>query len=111
MSTDLQVQRMQHTRILAACGLLMGGVPVVSGFEQRGDPVVRAERLELVTEQGLRRAILTADSVGLAVTLLDRNGRPAGALLLSEEPRVSVVTGRGREVAGLGAPKVHPLTE
>jgi hypothetical protein len=119
MSPDPRAQRMRrlerdlrHTRIFAVCGLLMSGIPAVSGFQRRTDPVVRAERLELLAQPGARRAILTADTLGFAVTLLDKNGRPAGGLVLRDEPRVAVVTGQGREVASLGEPKlIHPLTE
>lgn len=50
--------------------------------------------------------MLSADTLDLAMTLLDKNGRPAGSLLQSEEPRVAVVTGGGREVAG---PDCHVL--
>lgn len=59
MSSEFQAHRMHqlerdlhHTRILAMCGLLMGGVLTVSAFQRRSDPVVRAEWLDLVTQQG-----------------------------------------------------------
>jgi hypothetical protein len=77
----------------------------------RHQPVVQAERIELVTPAGLRRAVLTADSLGFRVIVVDGRGRPLSALRLSPEPWLSVESGNGREMAGLGAPKVHQLTE
>ena len=82
-----------------------------AGVVSRQQPVVRAERLELVTPDGTRRALLGADSTGVFLTLLDARGRPVGALRLNAEPWLAVQDGGGREVAGLGAPKVHQLGE
>ncbi len=95
-----------------ACGsALIAATLLLSGYDGKGGEVVQTERLELVTTQGVPHAILAADTLGFAVTLLDGQGRPSGVLRLSQEPRVTVETGRGRELAGLGAPKVHELTE
>lgn len=90
--------------VILACAIAL------SAFTRR-QPVVQAERIELVTPDGVRRAVLTADSFGFRVTVVDGRGRPVSALRLSPEPWLSVESGNGREVAGLGAPKVHQLTE
>jgi hypothetical protein len=105
---ERQVQRAQA---LACGGALLTATLLLTGFHGQPGEVVQAERFELVTTQGVRQAILSADTLGFALTLLDGKGRPAGILRLSDEPRVAVQTGRGREVAGLGSPKAHNLTE
>jgi hypothetical protein len=105
---ERQVQRAQT---LACGGALLAATLLLTGYDGRSSEVVKAERFELVTTQGVRQAILSADTLGFAVTLLDGKGRPAAILRLSDEPRVAVQTGRGREVAGLGFPQVQHLTE
>jgi hypothetical protein len=106
------LERQLRCTQLLACGIgLVAATLLLSGYDRRAGEVVQAERLELVTTQGVRQAILSADTLGFAATLLDGQGRPTGTLRLTEEPRVVVETGRGREVAGLGAPKVYHLTE
>jgi hypothetical protein len=105
---ERQVRRVQAL----ACGsALVAATLLLTGYAGQAAEVVQAERLELVTTQGVRQAILSADTLGFAVTLLDGQGRPTGLLRLSDEPRLAVQTGRGREVAGLGFPKVHNLNE
>jgi len=111
-SRIIRLQRqVRRAQALACGGALLAATLLLTGYHGRSGEVVQAERFELVTAQGVRRAILSADSVGFAVTLLDGKVRPTGILRLSDEPRVAVQTGRGREVAGLGSPKVHNLTE
>ena len=105
---ERQVQRAQS---LACGGALLAATLLLTGYQGKSGEVVQAERFELVTAQGVRQAILSVDTLGFAVTLLDGKGRPTGILRLSDEPRLSVQTGRGREVAGLGYPQVHNLTE
>lgn len=104
-------QQVRHTRVLA-CGTALGAATLlIGGYAGPSRKVVQAERLELVTAEGVRQAILDSDTLGVRITLLDARGQPVGNLRLSDEPRLSVQTGRGREVAGLGAPQVHLLTE
>jgi hypothetical protein len=74
-------------------------------------PVLQAERIELVSAEGVPQAVLAADSAGFLVTVLNAQGRPVAALRLNGEPWLAVQSGNGREVAGLGAPKVHQLTD
>jgi hypothetical protein len=105
---ERQVQRAQA---LACGGALLAATLLLTGYHRKSAEVVQAERFELVTAQGARQAILSADTLGFAITLLDGKGRPIGILQFSDEPRVAVQTGRGREVAGLGYPQVHNLTE
>jgi len=105
---ERQVRRAQA---LACGGAMLVATLLLTGYDRKSGEVVQAERFELVTTQGVRQAILSADTLGFALTLLDEKGRPTGILRLSDEPRVAVQTGRGREVAGLGSPRVHNLTE
>lgn len=105
---ERQVRRAQA---LACGGALLGATLLLNGFAGGAGPVIQAERLELVDGRGERRALLSADTLGFKVTLLDRQGRPAGGFRVNDEPRLTIETGRGREVAGLGAAKVHNLTE
>lgn len=101
---------MSFDRIFACVAL--GAFPLMLNSGDRGNPeVVRAERFELIDAKGRTQAILRADSLGFTVTLLELNGSPAGMLRLNTWPRLTVETGRGREVAGLGAPTVQHLTE
>lgn len=110
-----RIDRLEHQlkrAQLLACGSgLAAATLLLSGYHRRASEVVQAERFELVTPRGVRQAILRADTLGFTVTLLDHQGRPAGTIRLTDEPRVVVETGRGHEVAGLGSPRVHHLTE
>ena len=107
-----QLEReLQRVRIGGIGCLLFAVALALSGFGRGTEQVVQAERVELVSTRGVRQAILSADTLGFAVTLLDERGRPTGSLRLSNEPRLAVETGRGREVAGLGAPKAHNLRD
>ena len=101
--------RRMRIGIVAGLGLVMAFA--LSAFGAPSDPVVRAEAVELLDAGAVRRATMSADSAGFVLTLLDGRGRPSGSLRLTAEPRLTVETGRGREVAGLGYPKVHQLTE
>jgi hypothetical protein len=104
-------RQVRRVHALACGSALVAATLLLTGYDGKAGEVVQAERLELVTAQGVRQAILSADTLGFVVTLLDGQGRPIGVLRLSGEPRVAVQTGRGREVAGLGSPKVHNLIE
>jgi hypothetical protein len=107
-----QLEReLQHIRAVAVAVVLLLLALVLSGFNPSGEPVVRAERLELVSSTGVRQAIISADTSGFDLMLLDQRGRPSGRLRLTDEPWLSVQTGRGDEAAGLGAPKPHHLTD
>lgn len=111
-SRSIRLQRqVRRAQALACGGALLAATLLLTGYDGKSREVIQAERFELVSAQGVRQAILSADTLGFAVTLLDGQGRPTGILRLSDEPRVAVQTGRGREVAGLGSPKVHNLTE
>jgi hypothetical protein len=102
---------LRRTRVVGTCGILLVVAVGLSGFGRGHDEVVRAERVELVDAKGVRHAMLAADSVGFVVTPLDERDRPAGSFRLTREPRLAVEASNGREVAGLGAPKLHNLTE
>ena len=118
MSMDLAAQEkrirqlegeLRRIRRFAVCGFLFGTTLALGGFRAGADNVVQAQRVELMSREGVRQAILSADTLGFAVILLDDRGHAAGSLRLSGEPRLAVENDRGREVAGLGAPRVHKL--
>jgi len=88
---------------LALCGLV--------AFASNSPGSVRAQRIELVDSTGRVHAALTADTSGAVLTLLDKRGRMAATLQLNDEPRLSLRDAAGREVAGLGAPRVQHLAE
>jgi hypothetical protein len=98
----------QQHRIVVQGGLVLAALAALSAFVPR-EPVVRAERIELVSPQGVPQAVLVADSTGFSITILDARGRPVSALRLYAEPWLSVESGSGYEVAGLGAPRVRHL--
>ena len=104
-------QELRRLRLIVIAGILGATGLGLSGFGRPAPEVVRAQRVELVSPAGIRQAVLGADTLGFAVTVLDERGRPVSSLRLSTEPRVSVETGEGREVAGLGAPRPRNLTE
>jgi hypothetical protein len=104
-------RRLRRVQFLACGSGLIAATLLLSGYHLRAYQVLQAERLELVTPSGVRQAILRADTLGFTVTILDGRGAPAGTLRVTDEPRLTLETGKGHEVAGLGAPKVHHLTE
>jgi hypothetical protein len=111
-SRIIRLERQVRRAQALACGAaLLTATLLLTGYHGKSVEVVQAERFELVTMQGVRQAILSADTLGFALTLLDAKGKPTGILRLTDEPRVAVQTGRGHEVAGLGFPKVHNLSE
>jgi len=78
----------------------------------RGAPgVVQAQRVELVNPKGAAQAALAADSTGLVLTLFDKRGHASASLRLNADPRLAVIDEGGREVAGLGAPRVQHLDQ
>jgi hypothetical protein len=103
---ERDVRRMRLA-VVGASGLC--AALALSAFGERADQVVRAEAVELLGAGGVRQATLSADTAGFMLTLLDASGRPEGSLRLTAEPRLSVETGRGNEVAGLGFPRVRNL--
>ena len=108
---DLSTGRSGRVTRLGAAALVLAGLVALSASSARRAPVLRAERIELVSPDGVPQAVLAADSAGFLVTVLDPKGRPVAALRLNGEPWLAVQSGNGREVAGLGSPKVHQLRE
>jgi hypothetical protein len=104
-------REVRHLRVFGVAAVVLTLALLLSGFNPSAAPVVRAERLELVSATGVRQAILRADTSGFDLMLLDQQGRPSGRLRLTDEPWLSVMTGRGDEAAGLGAPKPQHLTD
>jgi hypothetical protein len=83
----------------------------LAGFLRDLPDVVQAQRVELVTPEGRARAVLSTDSTGVVLTLFDKRGRASASLRLNGDPRLAVRDGSGREMAGLGAPRVQHLAE
>jgi hypothetical protein len=106
LERDVRRMRFAVGGALGICALL-----AVSAFGGRQGQVLRADAVELLGPGGVRRAVLSADTSGFLLTLLDSAGRPEGSLRLTAEPRLAVETGTGREVAGLGFPTVRHLKE
>jgi hypothetical protein len=71
-------------------------------------PVIRAEQVDLLTEQGVRRAALNADSSGVTLTLFTTRGRPVSALHLNDST-LALLDAKGQPVAILGGPRVRHL--
>jgi len=92
---------------LAAILALLGLV----GFAAQSPTVVQAQRFELVDSQGQVHAALTADTAGAVLTLLDKRGQARASLRLDDDPRLALRDAAGREVAGLGAPRVQHLAQ
>jgi hypothetical protein len=90
---------------------LAATVAAVVAFKPSAPEVVQAQRLELVNPDGKVQAALSADSGGVVLTLFDKAGRAAGSLRLNTDPRLVVLDGAGRELAGLGAPRVQHLVQ
>ena len=84
-------------------------VAALLAFAWEAPEVVQTQRLELIDAKGEVQAALTADTTGVTLTLLDKRGRPSASLRLNDDPRLAVIDGAGREVAGLGAPRVQHL--
>jgi hypothetical protein len=80
------------------------------GFRSAPPEVLQAERIELVNRQGMRQAQLTTDSLGLSVTLFDRQGREAASFRFNQEPGLTVLDEARQEVVRLGAPRPRHLT-
>jgi hypothetical protein len=115
VNQELRIGRLERDvrrmRVAAVGGLGLGAAVALSAYGGQTHQVVRAEVVELLGAGGVRQATLSADSSGFILILLDASGRPAGSLRLTAEPWLSVETGRGHEVAGLGFPKVRNLRE
>jgi hypothetical protein len=102
------VKAVSGPRVVAL--LVAAAVGAIVAFRPAPPEVLQAERIELVNRQGVRQAQLTTDSLGLTVTLFDRQGREAASFQLNQEPRLTVLDGARREVVGLGAPRPQHLT-
>ena len=101
-------RRYRRIILLLAAALLAAAI---LGMRPRQGPVLRAERIELLGASGAPHAVISADSAGVYLSVLDERGRPGAGIRLNREPWLSVRGADGREVAGLGAPKVHRLGE
>jgi hypothetical protein len=105
-------------RRVAIGGLCLAPLGLAAFVTGRSAPVVQAERVELVTANGARQAVLSTDSAGVSLTLFDRKGRPASALRLSNHlelrdnfPTLTLLDSRGEVVATLGGPVVKHLVQ
>ena len=111
LATRLDQLELHNRRLrlaLLALLILAAGLGLI-GFRSRAPNVVQAERFELVTHTGQRRAVLAADSSAFSVVLYGSQGQPMAALALSEAvPRLAVLSGSGRVLASLGGPTAYP---
>jgi hypothetical protein len=112
---ERQHRQLRRVAIGGLCLVPLGLAAFVAG---RSAPVVQADRVELVTADGARRAVLSTDSAGVSLTLLDRKGRTASALRLSNQlelrdnvPTLKLLDSRGEVVATLGGPVVKHLVQ
>lgn len=106
-----RLERQQRWSRILAFTFVAGGGGALVAFETAPPEVVRAQRIELVTHQGVRQAQFAADSLGLTVTLFDLHGLEAGSFRFNNEPRLIVLNESRREVAGLGAPRPQNLAQ
>ena len=97
--------RHDRARPSASASVLLAGSLLLTTLAMRQAPVLRAERIELLSPSGAPQAVLAADSSGVYLTLLDARGRPAGALRLNGEPWLSVRAGQWAGGGGLGCPR------
>lgn len=86
-------------------------VGTLVAFTGPAPDVVQARRIELLGPEGKAQAALTADTSGVVLTLFDKNGHIAGSVRLNSDPRLAVLDAAGRELAGLGAPRVQHLAQ
>jgi hypothetical protein len=106
-----QLERRQRVlQPLAGLAMVLTMAALVA-FATKGPDIVQAQRVELVDLKGETRAALAADTSGVKLTLFDKRGRVTGSLRLDDDPRLAVLDGGGREVAGLGAPRVQHLVQ
>jgi hypothetical protein len=102
--------RLDPARLVAGLAMVVTAA-ALAAFAWAVPGVVQTQRLELVNAKGEAQAALTADTAGIVLTLLDTRGRPSASLRLNADPRLAVIDGAGREVAGLGAPRVQHLVQ
>jgi hypothetical protein len=106
----LERQHQQFRRLaLGALCLLPVGLGAFAA--SRRAPVVVADRVELVSASGAHQAVLSADSAGVNLTLLDTKGRPASAIRLGKDSTLTLLDAAGRRVAVLGGPQVRQLQQ
>jgi hypothetical protein len=101
-------QRLLQPLAVLAMILTMGSLVA---FAAKDPDVLRAQRVELVDAKGEIQAALAADTTGVILTLVDKQGHVTGSLRLNDEPRLTVRDAAGREVAALGAPRVQHLMQ
>ena len=103
---ELQNRRLRFG--LLSLAAMVAGFGLVA-FRSRAPTVIQAERFELVTAAGQRRAVLAADSSAFSVVLYGLRGQPMSGMALSDAaPRLVVLNGAGRVLASLGGPSTYP---
>ncbi|HEY7635543.1 MAG TPA: hypothetical protein VH763_08370 [Gemmatimonadales bacterium] len=103
--------KMQDASRVLAVLLTVAVAGAVLAFKPRAPEVIQAERVELVNRQGTRQAVLSADSLGVVLTLLDARGLGTASFRFNPEPRLTVLGDGRREVAELGAPRPKHLVQ
>ena len=95
---------------LAVLALVVTSLALLA-FAPTAPGTVQSRRVELVDSSGRAQATLSADTSGVILSLLDKQGHVRASLRLNDDPRLSVVDGAGREAAGLGVPRVQHLAQ
>ena len=95
--------------VLGFCFIIAGAAAVMAS-RAAAPEVLQAERIELVTREGVRQARFAVDSLGLTVILYDRKGQETASFRFDDEPRLTVLNESQEEVVGLGRPRPRRLT-
>jgi hypothetical protein len=103
-------RRQRVLQPLASLAMVLMMAALVA-FATEGPDIVQARRVELVDLKGETQAALAADTTGVRLTLFDKRGRVTASLQLDDDPRLTILDGTGREVVGLGAPRVQHLAK
>ena len=107
----LPLEHQQRSLQLVATIVSATVLAALLGFASPHPGVVQAQRVEIVDAKGQVLAALSADTSGTVVTVFGSNGRATASLRFNADPRLSVRDAAGREVAGLGVPRVQHLRE
>jgi hypothetical protein len=103
-------RQQRFLRPVAVLAMLATGAALVA-FATQTPAGLQTQRLELVDAKGQIQAALAADTTGVLLTIIGKNGRVTGSLHLNDDPRLALRDATGREVAGLGAPRVLHLVQ
>lgn len=105
---ERQQRQLRRAALVALCILPVG----LGAFALNSRaPVLQAERLELVSASGERRAVLKGDSAAVDLLLFTAKGRVASAVRLGADSTLKILDGTGSVIATLGGPTVKHLIQ